>query len=544
MDLSRREALVALLGAPAGIAACSVKRRPLPEGEIVFASDVVGHRLRDSAPPEVAADRFAPVGVVVVGGGIAGLAAAWRFARAGFDDFVLLELDPVPGGTAKSASNAVSAYPWGAHYVTAPMRDSRAMVALLSEMGAIEGADDAGEPVVREEMLCRDPQERIFADGAWREGLYLRDGASAEDLAQLAAFQAQIDRWASRRDARGRRAFAIPLASGSDDAEVTALDRLSMAEWMDRNGWRSPRLRWFVDYACRDDYGSRLEHTSAYAALFYFASRVRAAGAEPQPIVTWPEGNGRLVAHLYDRAHNNVRLGLAAWDVAPFARDGREGVEVIAVDASGALVGFRADRVVFAAPRFVARRVVRPWRDSPPPFLAEFDYGAWMVANLTLRERPKSRGFPFAWDNVLYDSPSLGYVVATHQRGADHGPTVLTYYFPLCDADTRAARTRLLETPWSAWAEVALSDLERAHPEVRDRVTRLDVVRWGHAMIKPKPGFLWGSARRAAAAPFRRIHFANTDLSGMALFEEALDHGLRAAEEVLAARGVPFETMR
>jgi hypothetical protein len=63
-------------------------------------------------------------------------------------------------------------------------------------------------------------------------------------------------------------------------------------------------------------------------------------------------------------------------------------------------------------------------------------------------------------------------------------------------------------------------------------------MRWGHAMIRPRPGFVWGGARAAAQKPFRGIHFANTDLSGLALFEEAFDHGLRAAEEVLKARGV------
>ena len=39
-----------------------------------------------------------------------------------------------------------------------------------------------------------------------------------------------------------------------------------------------------------------------------------------------------------------------------------------------------------------------------------FEYGSWMVANLHLRARPRSTGFPFAWDNVIMDSPSLGYV--------------------------------------------------------------------------------------------------------------------------------------
>ena len=46
------------------------------------------------------------------------------------------------------------------------------------------------------------------------------------------------------------------------------------------------------------------------------------------------------------------------------------------------------------------------------------DYGAWAVANVHLRARPvEAFQAPPAWDNVFRDSPSLGYVSATHQRG-------------------------------------------------------------------------------------------------------------------------------
>jgi hypothetical protein len=79
---------------------------------------------------------------------------------------------------------------------------------------------------------------------------------------------------------------------------------------------------------------------------------------------------------------------------------------------------------------------------------------------------------------------------------------------------------------------VTLSDLSRAHPDIRGLVERLDVMRWGHAMIRPRTGFMWGSARREAAKPFRGIHFAHSELSGVALFEEAFDNGLRAADEI------------
>ncbi|HEX8190292.1 MAG TPA: NAD(P)-binding protein [Pyrinomonadaceae bacterium] len=549
--LTRRELLAAFLGAPFALAACGGRGAapPLPEGEVVGASDGVGHLIRDGLRPEPEA--WERAGVVIVGGGVAGLAAAWRFLRAGFEDFVLLELEPAPGGTARSGEeHGVVPYPWGAHYLPAPQRENRALVSLLDELGVLEGADAEGEPVVAEQFLCRDPEERVFYRGRWYEGLYLHAGAGEDDARQLQAFNAEVDRWAAWRDAKGRRAFSIPVSRGSDDAEVAALDRVSMGEWMRARGLTSGRLRWLVDYGCRDDYGLTSEQASAWAGLFYFASRMKGPGAEAQPLITWPEGNGRLVRHLYEKARAHVRLGLAVADVRAVesvAAGNPGGVEVVAVGRDGRRgVGFRAERVVFAAPQFLTKYLLKSYREGAcPPHVAEFEYGAWMVANLFLSDRPRAGlGFPAAWDNVLYESPSLGYVTATHQRGLERGPTVFTYYYPLAEQGPRDARARLLSAGRDEWAEVALSDLGRAHRDIRALTRRLDVMRWGHAMIRPRVGFQWGGARVKAQQPFGPVHFAHTDLSGVPLFEEAFDHGLRAAEEVLAARGLKSESLR
>ncbi|HEX8338752.1 MAG TPA: FAD-dependent oxidoreductase [Pyrinomonadaceae bacterium] len=554
--LTRRELLAAFLGAPFALAACGGRvagRPPLPEGEVVGVSDGVGHLIRDGLRPEPEA--WERAGVCIVGGGVAGLAAAWRFLRAGFDDFVLLELEAEPGGTARSGeAHGVVPYPWGAHYLPAPQRENRALVTLLDELGVLEGADAGGEPVVAEQFLCRDPEERVFYRGRWYEGLYLHAGASEEDARQLQLFNAEVDSWAAWRDAKGRRAFTIPVANCSDDAEAAALDRVSMGEWMRARGLTSERLRWLVDYGCRDDYGLTVEQASAWAGLFYFAARMKGPGAEAQPLITWPEGNGRIVRHLYEKARARVRLGLAVADVRTVEDEGRRAgspdagaVEVVAVGRDGrGAVGFRAERVVFAAPQFLTKYLLKSYREGAAPgHVAEFEYGAWMVANLFLSDRPRGElGFPAAWDNVLYESPSLGYVTATHQRGLERGPTVFTYYYPLTDQNPREARARLLSAGRDEWAEVTLSDLGRAHRDVRALTRRLDVMRWGHAMVRPRVGFQWGGARAQAQRPFGRVHFAHTDLSGIPLFEEAFDHGLRAAEEVLAARGVKTESMR
>ena len=552
---SRRDLLKTFLGAPlallAGCDSNKAKATPLPPGEIVGASDGAGHRIRDGFRPVVAPNAWQSKEVVIVGGGIAGLSAAWRLKRAGVNNFVLLELEPAAGGTARYGQSSIGAYPWGAHYIPAPRQENTALLTLLDEMGVLEGRDESGEPVVAEQFLCRDPQERIFYKGRWYEGLYLRAGASAGDLRQWDAFKREIDRWVAWRDGKGRRAFDIPVASGSDDAEVRALDKLSMAEFLDRGGYTSPRLRWYAEYACRDDYGASLQDTSAWAGLFYFASRIPAPGREAQALMTWPEGNGRFVAHLLGQVGEHVRSGAAVCEISsrsmgvppmraslPNTGD-KDLLEVTAFDAAtNEPIGMRAQHVIFAAPQFLARHLIRPWRENPPAHVREFEYGAWFVANLFLKDRPASAaaGFPLCWDNVLYESPSLGYVVATHQTENERGPTVFTYYYPLCDADPRQARARLLALDRGACAELALADLSVAHPEIRALTERIDVMRWGHAMIRPRPGFVWSDARAKAAEPFGNIHFANTDLSGVALFEEAFYHGNRAAEEVLMAR--------
>ena len=147
------------------------------------------------------------------------------------------------------------------------------------------------------------------------------------------------------------------------------------------------------------------------------------------------------------------------------------------------------------------------------------------------------------WDNVIYDSKSLGYVSASHQAGNDYGPAVLTWYYPLVDQAGAVSREQLLSLRWEDWAEMVVADLSVAHRDIDQRIERLDIMRWGHAMIQPRPGFIWGDARRHAAKPFANVHFANTDLSGVALLEEAFYHGVRAAEEILAAQGREVESI-
>lgn len=528
----RRDFLAA--GAALLAAGCA-RAAPTPPGELASTNHALGHRLRDGGIPKATEARRARV--VIVGAGIGGLSAAWRLRRAGFEDFEILELEREPGGNSRWGRNATTAYPWGAHYVTLPTRESRATKLLLAELGVLHGDPEAASPRYEERALCHAPQERLYRNGTWEEGLAPLAGRGPAEVDEWKRFQARMLAFHRQRGRDGRRAFTAPLEFSSRDPDLLALDRSTMESWLRAEGYRSEAVHWLVDYACRDDYGASYRQVSAWAGIHYFACRASTAGEERDHVLTWPEGNGLVVRELLERYRFPITHGALVFS----AEEGTRGVQLgVYLSGEKRSVTIEAEQVIWAAQHF------------PPPLgggqgkAARLDYAPWIVANLTLSEPAHVRhGAPQSWDNVIYDSPSLGYVVATHQGLASRpGPTVLTWYRPLTEDSPAVARRRLLETAREKWAEAALADLSRPHPEIRSITERIDVFANGHAMAIPRPGVIWGEARQALLARRGRVHHAHADACGLSLFEEANDRGVAAAESVMAALGIRQDTMR
>jgi hypothetical protein len=492
----------------------------------------LGHRLRDGGFPAPTREEHVPV--LIAGGGVAGLAAGWRLAEAGFRDFRLIELESEVGGNARSGRNAVSAYPLGAHYLPIPNEEARGLRHMLRGFGVITGERD-GKPVYDPLQLCADLQERLLWQGKWQEGLIPHQGLSAKDKADLAAFQAAMADYSARRDAAGRPAFAIPIAYSARDPDLMALDRISFSGWLDRKGWTSRVLRDHVRYACRDDYGTEPTEVSAWAGIHYFASRRGFTGeGNGDNELTWPEGNARLAQWMAATFRDRIRRGQVAFRAAA----GPDGAQVDVYDAAaGVSTRVHARSVILAMPQFIAARLMGA-RGA-----AGFSYAPWLVANVTVDRSPGGKGVGLAWDNVSASSASLGYVVATHQSVGREGPTVLTWYMPLSEMEPAAARRLLVERSDADWRRLVRDDLLTMNPDLEGAIRSIDLWKWGHAMIRPQPGFLWAAApaaRAGYAAPFFHAH---SDSSGLSLFEEAHYHGMAAAEAVLTRARHPFETL-
>jgi glycine/D-amino acid oxidase-like deaminating enzyme len=491
-----------LHAASAALVGLSLKSdRPI-RGSFVNDSFRMGHLLRDraSVPPAKRIEKFP---VVIVGGGIAGLCAAWRLCKRGFTDFLVLEMNPEAGGNARWGENEITSYPWAAHYVPVPGPKAEYVRELFEDLGVLKNGQ------WEERHLCFAPQERLFLYGRWQDGLEPAIGLTQKDREQ---FQHLEDLFA-KFHASGE--FTIPLELGHS-LKFRDLDRLSFADWLQQQGCDSRLVNWYMNYACRDDYGALSKDTSAWAGVHYFSSRE----AEEKGPLTWPEGNGWITRRLLERVGRNVRTNQMVHRI----EENKHGVSVFAGD-----VEFQSAFVIFAAPTFLAPYLIEGF--AP---LHDFVYSPWLTANLTLEHLPDSRGAEPTWDTVFLDSPTLGYVDATHQSLRTHiDRTVWTFYWALADGTPAENRQLLLDKDWSYWKEAILHDLERVHFDIRQCVSRIDVMRMGHAMIRPAVGSLFSEERRRLTHYKGRLLFANSDLSGISIFEEAQYHGVLAAQAVL-----------
>ncbi len=517
-------------GAALSLAGCT-NSAPVIEGGFIGVNHERGHLLRPSnrAWPQAATTRRTRV--LIVGGGVAGLAAARALRLRGIDDFTLLELEDSAGGNSRGAEVNGIACPLGAHYLPVPGDSAREVQDLLEELGLRQRV--AGRWVYDERHLCHSPQERLFINDQWQDGLLPLQGVDRQTLADYRRFASLV------QSLSGAGNFPLPVSNRPLAQAVRALDAITFEAWLNQHQLGSAPLRWYLDYCCRDDYGAGLASVSAWAGIHYFASRhgFQAPG-EPPPaerdagVLTWPEGNSWLTRRLAAPLGERLQTGRVALRVAA----GKHGVEVDAFNTSTqAVERWQADQCILALPLFVAARVV----ENPPPALPRaagaLRYAPWLVANLRIRAALHDRPGPApSWDNVIYSQgnelrfPGLGYVDAMHQSlQSVPGATVLTYYRAF--GIDPARRQLLYDQPWTHWRDAVLAELSVPHPDLPGKVTRFDVLRYGHAMCVPLPGIRGSAAlqalQRPLPPPWQRLQFAHADLSGYSVFEEAFTHG-------------------
>lgn len=486
----------------------------------------IGHALRDGkALP--APELWHETETLIVGGGMSGLIAA-RSLHQRQKDFLLIELEDILGGNAIGGQSEISPYPWGAHYIPIPNLENHELLAFFEEIGVITGYDSTGIPIYREENLCFAPHERLFIHGRWQEGLLPVKNIPIADRQQIEAFMAEMNRLKSLVGKDRKPLFTFPAKSSSQDAEWLALDKISFREWLLQQGWNSEYLHWYANYCTRDDYGAPHDAVSAWAGIHYFAARRGvAANAAENSVLTWAEGNHWVVKRIVaDLPANALKTRIAAFHIH---QNSDKTLEVLALDTvSQQTVGFRCRNIILAVPHFVAKRLT----DFTEPTFSPTHY-PWLVANIHLHLPSDAAIETPSWDNVAYNRPSLGYVVATHQQLQGHSPqhTIFTYYHPLCALPAIEARQQAFTYTRSDCQALVLREMQHMHPDISLWVRHMDCRIWGHGMVCPTVDFLWHTHLPKPTLP--HIYVAHTDYAGISVFEEAFYQGIAAANNII-----------
>lgn len=487
-----------------------------------------GHLLRESIK-EIPTETV-EIETVIVGGGISGLSAGWYFKKNNYNNFLILEMDGSTGGNSKSGKNNVSEYPYGAHYVPIPSEEASYVKELFLELGIIQGFKN-DLPIYNEYYLCADPHERLYFQGYWQDGLIPARGVQEEDKRQYKEFFSFIEFLKTAKGNDGRSLFAIPMEKSSKDPEWLQLDQMSMYQYMEQRGWNSRYLNWYVEYSCRDDYGVSHRKVSAWAGLHYFASRAgKAANADSQTVLTWPSGNGFLVQKLSSISKNNIQTDSLVYRIEKEEKSKTFSVDSIHPDTKKT-IRYKTKNVIYASPRYTAKKVIAGYDGSMGDNL---DFTPWLIANITFSERPLGHGVPISWDNVSFYSKSLGYIVANQQDlTTNRKEVVVTYYLPLDEEEPKKERLKAYLRTKEDWEEIILADLEKMHTGISELIQEIDLWIWGHGMVSPGINFLWSSARQKILTSFKGIEFANSDMSGISIFEEAQYRGCEAAKKIL-----------
>ncbi|CAN5254351.1 NAD(P)/FAD-dependent oxidoreductase [soil metagenome] len=498
-----------------------------------------GHFLRDvsrgrrslpSPASEIQTD------VVILGSGIGGLTAAWKLNKLGQKNFLMIDGPQVygnaAGGRYGEGADAL-AYPTGGHYLPLPSPESVHVREILSDLGIIQRNPMSERPYYDERMILHTPEERLLFNGKWQEGFMPTEGVPAWELEEHKRFFAEVERLRKMHGRDGKRIFVFPTELSSTDPEWEALDRITLKDWMDQNGYRSPTLHWYLNYCCRDDYGTRYDKVSAWAGLHYYCSRWgQAENSGNGAWLTWP-GGMHPVAEAMDKAAGNRRKSGTSISLKTVAG----GVEALCfelVDGLPRTFLVRARKAICAMPLYVAARVIPNISDFGfDPKLHTPSYAPWMVANFLMKNFPDELPHaPLSWDNVVYQEPGLGYVVSTHQEVRVTPPkkTVFSAYIALSDRTPEAARKWLDKASPEELLTMASADLKAAYGwKFSACVERVEITLRGHAMAVPLPGFRSNAGIKALRELNGPILFAHADLSGFSVFEEAAWWGYRAA---------------
>lgn len=459
--------------------------------------------------------------VVVVGGGISGLMAAYllRDHRP-----ILLEQAPRFGGNSKGESWKGIEYSTGAAYFLEQDPGS-GIQKLFSELNIDEmiRIKKTEDPVILN-------QKRY--DRFWHGET---DPKHRQQFAKLDRHFRDI--WNGEN---GQLYPEIPTNESSMREHVNALDRKSFRAYLESRvqGKLHPHIETALEHYCWSTFASPLEEVSA-------AAGVNAYAAEFGDIYVTPGGNAAVAERVLERLAekcppDHFRAGSLVFDVQVVS----DGAIVAYRDSEGNARSIHAKAVVMACPKFIAARLVRDLEENRVTAIRKLKYRAYLVANVLLKGGIKDDFYDLF---LLQDgktnprdimSTALAHkatdvVLGTYAK-PDANHSVLTFYrgMPYDGGRAQVFSGDSYSRYKSEFEEQTLQMLALLGRK-QDDIVDLRITRWGHPMPVPGVGLIASGVTDAVRRPFReRVYFVQQDNWALAAIETGTEEALHFAPKI------------
>ena len=413
--------------------------------------------------------------VVIVGGGIAGLAAAWRLRHR---DVLLLEAGDRLGGRLRSDPCGDYWLNYGAHLFPGP----GSLVDGMARECGLETVPVTGSMMglaVGDTRLVRGPVETYP----------LRLPLSLRDRIAFARAGLNVQRAVRRRDLDDERTFGEFL------------------------GPLPPAVREIFSCAAHRA-TAELDELSAGCGIGLFA--LVWAGTGSLIARNLVGGSGRLPEAIGRELGERARTGCRVQAIRPDGDD-------LVVHHDGGEVTAR--QVIVAAPGPHAAPIVAPVAERAAAALSQLTYGAFLSVAVETCETA-----PMPYDDVYaMATPGRVFDMFTNQAHALRGgPRRPGGSLMLFTGAHRAAE--LMREDDEAIVERFLADLHELHPQTRGAIARARVHRWALGNVYAHPGR--SRLQVALLGPHDNLHLAGDYFAELGNLEAAAQSGLAAAERV------------
>lgn len=560
------------------------------------------HKIRDGAYttlPATTRDTGETYDLVVVGGGIAGLTAAYYHHKAtgGSQRCLILDNHPVFGGEAKQNEFHVDGYrllgPQGSNQGGVPHAGSNSPIEdIWSELGLPRDVEyQTWDPSLKPLRFQLDNYAHMEGvDEAQVDvGYYFDERSGVAHPTWLRNIWADELRGTPFSDDVKRDLLRWRSAVGENTDEFRRrLDTMTYKAYIENVLGLRPEVTKMAEPVIGLINGASPDAVSAFAAAQIgmpgVTGRVRGTGG-PLP-QSFPGGNvtytrlfvrhlipdampgvtsfeGLLTAPIdfgaLDRPDRPVRIrvGSVAVRIEHGATAGSQDSVSVAYEHGGTVYRLKARRVVMAAGGWINKHVIADLPADIQSAYGEFRYGPAMVVNVALTNwrflyalgAPACRwfgdGFGFSC-NIRRQMVAGGYQPPLHPDK----PIVLTYYLGLYTPGRSAyeqgvmGRVKLLATPYADWERQIREQMTRmfssAGFDAKRDIAGIILNRWGHARVLQPPGWHFGqngqpAPREVVEKGFGRIAFGHSELNGHQSAGGAMAQGKRAVEQVMAA---------